>query len=125
MLNHWSKDWPFIRQVIRVTRDREELRKSQPTTSIHYYVSNRELNATELARVIRDHWTIENKVHYVKDVVFQEDKTTKYRNPFIDSTCLDFALNMLRLKKVNNIRKEIYQNSINSHQINAQFNQLL
>jgi flagellar basal body-associated protein FliL len=41
---------------------------------IVYYISSKLETATEVAKKIRNHWGIENKLHWVKDVVMEEDK---------------------------------------------------
>lgn len=41
--------------------------------SFRYYGSSRKGSATQFAGWIRGHWTIENNLHWVADVVFQED----------------------------------------------------
>jgi len=38
-----------------------------------YYASSRAADAETFARWIRGHWSIENNLHYVLDVIFQED----------------------------------------------------
>ncbi len=113
MLKKWKKDWPYIVNIIRVTRYRERLRVDKtPSEEVSYYVSNVSLKAEEYGQYIRRHWLIENKVHHVKDVAFQEDKTVKRVNPFIFSTCIDFSLNRLRSIKNNSIRQNVYGASL-------------
>ncbi len=38
-----------------------------------YYISSRILSADQLLQCVRDHWKIENQLHWVLDVVFGED----------------------------------------------------
>jgi hypothetical protein len=38
-----------------------------------YYVSSASLNAATFGRVVRGHWGVENRLHWVLDVVFRED----------------------------------------------------
>lgn len=38
-----------------------------------YYASSRAADANKFARWIRNHWSIENNLHYVLDVIFRED----------------------------------------------------
>jgi predicted transposase YbfD/YdcC len=114
MLKKWQKDWPYIRQVVRVTRYRHELNRQDkgPSLTTHYYVSNSILTAEQYAKYIREHWWIENKVNNVKDVAFREDTQTKHCNPYIYSTCIDIALNIMRVNKEENIKNTLYRNSL-------------
>jgi predicted transposase YbfD/YdcC len=38
-----------------------------------YFISSRVLSAHELLKAVRDHWKVENQLHWVLDVVFGED----------------------------------------------------
>ncbi|MBE0361854.1 hypothetical protein PULV_a4259 [Pseudoalteromonas ulvae UL12] len=40
----------------------------------HFYVSSLAVKPELVAKVIREHWHIENRLHWVLDVVFKEDK---------------------------------------------------
>jgi predicted transposase YbfD/YdcC len=125
MLNKWEKDWPYIRYIIRVTRYREEIGKSKPSETIHYYVTNGNLSAKEYAKHIRDHWFIENKVHYIKDVAFQEDTQKKHCNPFVYAICIDIALNIMRSKGSNSIKSTLYKNSLDFMQLMKNYGDML
>ncbi len=114
MLKKWQNDWGLVTNIIRVTRCRERLNSPQKSTQeVHYYVSNRLLPVEKYARSIRQHWYIENKLHHVKDVAFQEDKGQRRVNPALFSTCIDFALNRLRSLGCDNIKSKIYELSLN------------
>lgn len=39
-----------------------------------WYVSSLELDVELAARSVRDHWQVENQLHWVLDVVFREDE---------------------------------------------------
>ena len=52
------------------------LKKNKKTLSRHYYISSLASNdAVLFARGIRGHWSIENRLHWVKDVIQYEDKS--------------------------------------------------
>jgi predicted transposase YbfD/YdcC len=104
ILDKLKKKWPYIRSIIRVTRQRN----SSITTS--YYVSNKVMNAKEVGGYIRDHWYIENKLHHIKDRDYMEDRTPKRVNPHIFSYCMDISINALRSKGVTNMREALYNN---------------
>lgn len=67
------KDWPGIQSIIEVRSIREvEEKKSE---EIRYYISSLEADAQKQAQYIRGHWGIENSLHWVMDVVFNEDQS--------------------------------------------------
>jgi predicted transposase YbfD/YdcC len=113
MLEKWKGDWPYIRKIIKVTRYREEKGK-KASEEISYYVTNDKegLRASGYGQCIRNHWFIENKLHYVKDHVLKEDFSPKRVNPFTFSICADFGLNIMRSNGDANIKKAIYRNSL-------------
>lgn len=64
--------------VEKSVTQKSKCNKQQPkelvtTQSISYRISNVELSAKEFAKGIRGHWGIENRIHWVKDVNFNED----------------------------------------------------
>lgn len=67
--------WPGLAQIARVERVRERAGKS--STEIAYFVTSlpRHTTAPErLLALVRDHRAIENRLHYVRDVAFTEDR---------------------------------------------------
>jgi predicted transposase YbfD/YdcC len=48
-------------------------RDGKTTTSRRYYLSSAKLPAETFARAVRSHWGIENRLHWVLDVVFHDD----------------------------------------------------
>jgi predicted transposase YbfD/YdcC len=67
-------DWPGLQQVCRLTRTTTQ--NDQTTVEVEYAITSvpRSLaGAIELLTWWRDHWGIENRSHYVRDVTLQED----------------------------------------------------
>lgn len=109
-LNH-HLDWPGVKQVCRIERERTQGEKS--TTEMAYYVTSlprHKATAEQLETIIRDHWgCIENGIHWVRDVVLDEDRCTIYRghSPQNWATFRNAALNFLRSLKTDNFAAAI------------------
>jgi predicted transposase YbfD/YdcC len=66
-----SPKWVGLQSVIMVNRI--GTRAEKPFTETVYYLSTQSLHADTYMTFIRGHWTIENRLHWVKDVTFGED----------------------------------------------------
>jgi predicted transposase YbfD/YdcC len=66
---------------------------------VRYFVLSRLLSPDELVAVTRSHWSIENQLHWVLDVVFDEDHARSRKDNAPENLALlrKLALNMLRL----------------------------
>jgi predicted transposase YbfD/YdcC len=68
--------WPGVQQVVRRTCERMHLNTSVTTEAVMYALTSltaQEATAADVERLWRGHWTIENRVHYVRDVTLGED----------------------------------------------------
>jgi predicted transposase YbfD/YdcC len=66
--------------------------------SRRYYLSLARLSAAQFARAVRVHWSIENGVHWVLDVVFDEDGARNRKDHGAESLAVirKLALNVLK-----------------------------
>ena len=91
--------WPGLQSVIVVVRDRTA--GEQNSCEKHYYISSRELSAKRFLEVVRGHWGIENSLHWVLDVVFDEDgsRVRKDHGPENLGLLRRMALSMLKAEQ--------------------------
>jgi len=66
-----KEKWSGLKSILMI----ESKRTLNGITSCEkrYYISSLEANAEELNRIVRAHWSVENSLHWVLDVVFRED----------------------------------------------------
>jgi predicted transposase YbfD/YdcC len=88
--------FPGLQAIGKVTATREVDGKS--TTTIRQYLLSKPLSAARFAEVVRAHWQIENTLHWVLDVVMDEDqaRARKDHAPENLARLRRFALNLLR-----------------------------
>ncbi len=86
------------------------------------FISSRELTAEQVATYLRAHWGIENKLHWVKDVVFGEDRHTlrKGNAPQIMSFLRSLAISICHILKVKSI-SDVLHNLEKSPELHHRF----
>jgi predicted transposase YbfD/YdcC len=68
-------EWAGLKRIISLRRIRIDKSTGKESDSTHYYISSLSSNDALLyLDLIRKHWWIENKLHYVKDVILGEDR---------------------------------------------------
>jgi predicted transposase YbfD/YdcC len=72
-LSNISSEWVGLTCLVKV--ERTGTRAGKPYEQIAYYISSLSLHARKFAQGIRGHWGIENRLHWVKDVVLEEDSS--------------------------------------------------
>ena len=67
--------------------------------------SSDRLSPGQLLAYNRDHWQIENRLHHVRDMAFDEDRShvRRGRRPHAMATVRNVAISLLRLAGVENI----------------------
>lgn len=68
------KQWPGVNGVIYVVNS--GVRDGEAYIEDHYYItSEKDRTIQSIAQGIRKHWGIENKLHWTKDVILNEDRS--------------------------------------------------
>jgi hypothetical protein len=60
------------------------------------------------ATAIRSHWQIENKLHYTRDVTFQEDQSRIRHNPGVFARIRSFGYNIVRRNQTRTFSQDRY-----------------
>lgn len=89
-------EWPGLRSVAKVTGERRK--GEEVSVESRYYISSLPGDAEQLLWAVREHWGIENRVHWVLDVAFREDESRvrKGNGQQNLATMRHLALNLLR-----------------------------
>ena len=95
--------FPHARLVGRIVRNRTETATGETTQEIVYVVTSlgwSDIAPADLATLVRGHWSIENKVHWVRDLTFDEDHSTVRTGtlPQLMATLRNTAIGLLRLR---------------------------
>jgi predicted transposase YbfD/YdcC len=100
-----DSDWVGLQSLIQV--ERIGIREGKPLQQTNYYISSLVTSAATFAQGIRQHWGIENSLHWVKDVIFGEDTA-----PFRDynaatnwSLVRTIAINIARMSGYSSLTK--------------------
>lgn len=91
--------WPGLNGVVIVDSRRELGEKIEHET--RFYITSSSLPASRMGPLVRDHWAVENSLHWVMDMVFRDDecriRTDHAPANFI--TLKHIALNLIRRAK--------------------------
>jgi predicted transposase YbfD/YdcC len=93
-----SHGWKDLRQIIRIRRERTLAGEASVENS--YYISSDSRDAYHQLTCARQHWGIENRVHWVLDIAFNEDRSRVRKDHAGHNliTIRRFVLNLLRLE---------------------------
>jgi predicted transposase YbfD/YdcC len=88
--------WPGLNSVVMVESGREISGKIEYET--RFYITSLVLVASLIGPLIRDHWSVENSLHWVLDMIFRDDecRLRTEHAPANFTTIKHMALNLIR-----------------------------
>jgi predicted transposase YbfD/YdcC len=92
---HQAEEWSGLQTIVVVERTRRLWNKT--THEVQFYLTSLPPQSPQIATAIRQHWGIENSLHWVLDVTFNEDasRVRSLHAPHNLSLLRRFALNAL------------------------------
>lgn len=101
-------DFPGAAQVAQLRRTVTDKATKTKTVEVVYLITSASRTAAPsktLAAWVQGHWGIENRLHWVRDVTFGEDKSQVRtgRAPQVMATCRNLVISLLRIDGSNNI----------------------
>ncbi len=90
--------------------------KDQVSTEEHYFIGSRRAGAKDFAQSLRDHWGIENNLHWQLDVCFAED------NNHVTNRIAAQNLAVLRRLALSLLKRYPAKESMNTKRYNASLN---
>lgn len=70
---HKSWKWTGLQSVAQVRREVQRDYEGPPVEEVHYFLCSFKADVDRLASLVRGHWSVENRCHWVLDVTFGED----------------------------------------------------
>jgi len=93
-----THDFPGIAAIAKVTSRRRCKGRPADKPFVRYFLLSKYLPAERLLEVVRSHWSIENQMHWILDVVLAEDANRARKDDAPENLAIlrRFALNLLR-----------------------------
>jgi len=96
------QDFPYVRQVARIERHRLCAKDNTAQHEIVFNITSLTPQRADpkcLLELNRGHWSIENRLHYVRDYTFDEDRSQvrKQAAPHMMASLRNLAIGLLRL----------------------------
>jgi len=112
-------NFPHASQVFRIERITTDLKGENLRQEVAYGITSlpkESADAKRLLALTRGHWSIENSLHWVRDVTFDEDRSQVRTGagPQVMATLRNLAISLLRLRACKNIARALRYNSRNS-----------
>jgi predicted transposase YbfD/YdcC len=72
-------NFPYAAQIFRIDREITQIKSKKTTHETAYGISSlcaAKADPARILSIVRGHWSIENRLHYVRDTTFDEDRSS-------------------------------------------------
>jgi predicted transposase YbfD/YdcC len=112
--------WPGLGQILQIKRIVTNKQSGRTTCETAYAITSlspQRATPAQLLTAWREHWHIENKLHWVRDVTFDEDRSTVRSGqiPMVMAALRNTAIGLLRLLGATNIASACRQMAAQPH----------
>ena len=104
-----DKHWIKVNSVVKVFRSGIRGNHDYESDSATYYISSLPPTSSQISQGIRRHWTIENRLHWIKDVVTQEDTSPQLLGKASTNISIikSWVINLLRVHGFDSITEAL------------------
>ncbi len=105
-------NWPHLGQVFRTDRHVTDLDGTNPRDEVALGITDltpRQADAQTIAILVRGHWGIETRLHCIRDVAYDEDRSQirTANGPRVMATLRNTAIGLLRRLELPNIQRTV------------------
>jgi predicted transposase YbfD/YdcC len=102
-----KEQWKGLKSIVRVKSERYNKQTGKTSEQKRYYISSLSANAEKMNKTVRQHWSIENNLHWELDVIFKEDNSLKKKgnSPKNFNVILKMAMTLLNNEKLGKLSK--------------------
>jgi len=114
--------FPYVERVFRIERTRI-IKKTGERSDVSEFgvtsLTEGQADDMTLMEIIRGHWTIENKLHYVRDMAYDEDRSQVRtgNGPRVMAIIRNLVISILRMLGITNITQCLRENALNRSRI--------
>lgn len=93
-----ASKWKSLGSIVKIEAIRTMKATGKQEKETRLYISSLKPDARKIAHGVREHWGIENSLHWVLDVSFGEDRSTKHNQNAIENFSIinRIALNLVK-----------------------------
>lgn len=104
-LHQFKMKWKGLQSLVLI--ESERFYQGQTTTEQRYYISSLPPEAKQIATAVRQHWSVENSLHWCLDVVFKEDQSRVRIGEAPENFSLLRKIALICLKKETSLKRGI------------------